>query len=191
MQNDLVGGAGGAAPPDAAGGGPVDPSELQDPGGNLAAPAAAAQQPVQMQPAGKGIPSIDGFKEMHRKSALMDLALQKLLRQHGPISRRDIVDMAVKLVRDRLMSSAEMAKTLSDLPEEPFAIREWLQRHAMTVEQATNMMASIMHGSEQLRPLGEPEPEPQQPQATPQQPPPEESPATADTADIANQLLQQ
>jgi hypothetical protein len=97
--------------------------------------------------------------------------------------------MAVKTVSERLMPAAMMASYLKDLPDDALGIREWVQRHAMQVENELDQMAGMMHGSEQLRPLGAPEPRQPQPQDQGGAPPDQGTPPP-DQSQPGNQLTQ-
>lgn len=90
---------------------------------------------------------IDEAKQVLQKQAAIDRALRGVLKEPGPVPRKKIVDMAVDLVAERVISAQAMAGYMADLPEDPVKIREWAAAHAMTVEKGLNQLIDMMHGA--------------------------------------------
>jgi hypothetical protein len=67
----------------------------------------------------------EAIHKLSAVSASFDALLNK-----GTVTRKEVVDAAIKLVARRIMSAQSMAQTLKDLPQDPADVREWLQRIA-------------------------------------------------------------
>ena len=106
------------------------------------APAAAAGAPAAPQ---KQI-HINEVKGIIAKQAEIDRALRGLLKEPGPVARKKVIDMAVGLVANQVMSAQAMAGYLADLPEDPQAIRQWAAGHAQTVEKGLDQLMGMVHG---------------------------------------------
>ncbi len=142
MPNSLAAGAlpntGADAGPISAQGPQVDAKAMETPPTPPTGGAGGADQPS----------SPADVKDMIHKQAVVDAKLRQLLDEGGPIPRKEVITVATELVADRVMSAQSIAGYLSDLPEDPEAIREWVQRHANDAENHLQQMLVMLHGSE-------------------------------------------
>lgn len=98
---------------------------------------------AQPQPAGA---TIDEAKDVIKKQATIDKRLRRLLEKGGPVARKDVVQVAVNLVAERVVSAQTMAGYLADLPEDPDAVREWVEKHAVEAENQLSQLLDMLHG---------------------------------------------
>lgn len=88
-------------------------------------------------------------KEALLKQSAIDRGLRGLLKDDGPVARKDVIDMAIGLVADRVMSPQDMAGYLASLPTDPQKVAEWVQKHATNVEKNLDQMMQMVAGSQQ------------------------------------------
>lgn len=81
------------------------------------------------------------------KQSIVDGKLRTLLDKGGPISRKQVTQIAIEIVAGRVMSAQTMAGILADLPEDPEAIREWVEVHAKEVEAHLEQLLTMLHGT--------------------------------------------
>lgn len=101
-------------------------------------PAPAPSQP--------GV-TYDQVREALHKQAAIDRELRQLLAESkGAVSRKSVVDMAIRLVADRVMSPQDMAGYLASLPTEPAQVTPWVEKHAANVENNMQKMMAMVAG---------------------------------------------
>lgn len=94
-----------------------------------------------------GTPGMPDIEEAINKQVQIDAKLRSVLAKEGQIKRKDVINVATKLVADRVISAQSMAQYLSDLPEDPDDIREWVQQHATAADNNLNQLLVILHRS--------------------------------------------
>jgi hypothetical protein len=146
-----------------AGQGPkVDATAMQTPPAGPQPDAGGASPPPD---AGGGPPGAPDVDEAIRKTVAVDAKLRSVLSKDGPIKRKDVIKIATELVAARVISAQSMAQYLSDLPEDPQDIREWVQKHATQADNNLNQLLVMLHRS------GEPQDDQGGEQPPPQMPP--------------------
>jgi hypothetical protein len=141
------------APPDASQAPPdpsQDPSQGQPaPQEDTGQPGTDASAPTTPTLASSGIDP-DKLKEAIHKSSILDAALSAILSKStgGKVSRSDVINAMVQIVAQGVMSPVSAAGFMADIPEDPSALREWVQRHADQTQMALGQMIYAQHGSE-------------------------------------------
>lgn len=87
-------------------------------------------------------------KDAIHKQAVIDQKLRAILDEGGPVPRKKVIQVATELVAERVLSAQAMAGFLIDLPEEPDAIREWVEAHAKEAETQLEQLMMLIHGLE-------------------------------------------
>lgn len=144
MPNALVSPAAGPAPAPSAG-----PAIGPSPGNALASAAAGGAPDAAAQPEQAAGPqfTLDEVKDTIRKQASVDRKLQGLLAQ-PKITRDDVVQMAVELIAEKVLSAQAVAGYLADLPDDdPEKVRAWVEGHAKAAEQGLDQLLQFVHGS--------------------------------------------
>jgi len=149
MPNNLVGSAMGNGATQSA------PAAVSPGAGNQLAAAAGA--PPQQMPGAPASPAtkqvqLSEAKDVLRKQGAIDRQLKGLLKEPGPVKRKQVIDVAVNLVAERIMSPQEMAGYLADLPEDGMQIRQWVVQHAKNVEQGLDQLIGMVHGVDAQQP---------------------------------------
>lgn len=144
MPNNLTAGAVPAAGQDGAlsGAGPITSQGPQVDASAMQTPSAGPPAP-----SSQGIDIKDVYDVIHKQSAV-DAKLRKLLDKDGPITRKDVTQVAIELVADRTMSAQAIAGYLADMPEDPDALREWVEVHAKEAETQLQQLLTLIHGAE-------------------------------------------
>jgi len=113
----------------------------------------------------------DQLKDVIHKVAVINAKLAQILEDSpGPkIARSMVIKAVTEIVAEQCMSPTSAAQYLSDIPEDPGDIREWVQKHSDEAHMALAQAVYAMHGA------AEPPPN-QGAEAPPEEgaPPPEE-----------------
>src|SRR5882672_5725380 len=139
MPNNLMNGAMPAASADGALAGA---GELASQGPQVDATA------LQTPPAAPSGISISEVYDAIHKQSVVDRKFRQMLDEGGPISRKKVIQAATEIVAERVMSAQAIAGVLADLPEDPDAIREWVQEHAQTIKTQLQQLLQLVHGVE-------------------------------------------
>ena len=133
MPNPLVG----MPPPAVAQGATAQVPPTQPSAAGPAAPGDAPQKQVTYQQ----------VKEVIHKQTRIDGLLRGLLADGGKnISRKQVMDMGVTLVAERVMSPQEVAGYLTDMPDDPVQLRNWVAKHAASAERGMDQLLSMIDG---------------------------------------------
>jgi hypothetical protein len=125
-------------------------------GATQATPAPSnALVPAARQPAAPSVPSatppkrvqLQEVKDAILQQSAVDNGLRRLLKDPGPIQRKQVIDLAVSLVAKRVMTPQAMAGYLADIPEDPLQIRKWAAAHAKDVEKDLDQLLTLLHGA--------------------------------------------
>ena len=92
-------------------------------------------------------PGPQDIEEALLKTVKVDTKLRGLLSKDGPIKRKDVIAVATEIVAERVMSAQAMAQYLSDMPEDPEQIKEWVQQHATTADNNLDQLLVMLHQS--------------------------------------------
>lgn len=107
---------------------------------NAPQPGAAPGQPPQRQV------SYQQVRDTIMKQTRIDELLRGLLKSGQPISRKEVQDLAVTLVAERIMSPQQVAGYVTDLPDDPVQIRNWAMKHAAAAERGMDGLMSMIEG---------------------------------------------
>lgn len=150
MPNPLANANVGALPNTGVDPGPMasqGPQAGMGPGGMPPAAPTAPTPPTGAPPAGgQAQTSPEAVREAIDKLSAVGAVFSGILDRPGPITRKEVIDAAVKLVARRIMSAQSMAQTLKDLPTDPQDVREWLQRIADGVTKSEIGLHQLMSG---------------------------------------------
>jgi len=139
-------GTGADAGPIASQGPEVNAAAMKTPPASPTPPTGAAGGPgggaAPGQPAGP-----QEIEEALLKTVKVDTKLRGLLSKDGPIKRKDVIAVATEIVAERVMSAQAMAQYLSDMPEDPEQIKEWVQQHATTADNNLDQLLVMLHQS--------------------------------------------
>ena len=111
-------------------------------------PTASPTPPKQVQ--------LSEVKDVVLQQAAIDRSLRSLLKEPGPVKRKQVIDVAIDLVAKRAMSPQQMAGYLADLPEDPVQMRQWVSQHAANVEKGLDQLLQLLHGAAAPTPAGTP-----------------------------------
>lgn len=107
----------------------------------------AAQQPEAPQEAPTGA-TLEEARDAIRKQSVICQKLTSLLMEGGPVPKKKVVQVCTEIVAERVMSAQAIAGYLADLPDDPEAIREWVEKHAVEAENGLDQILEMVHGVE-------------------------------------------
>ena len=135
-----------AAPPD-----PTDQGDAPD--AQAAAPDAAQAPPDQgdqgdQPPMTLQSANIDPEKLQDAIYKMAEMTVRmSALAERPTVARSDVVSAMIKIVTDGVMNPVMASGFMTDLPESPDDVKEWVQRHADKGHQLLAQMAYAQHGS--------------------------------------------
>lgn len=89
-------------------------------------------------------------KDMIHKQAEVARELESVLKSGGPIKPKAVLEIATKLVANRVISAQQAAGYLSDLPDDPNKVREWCERHEREANQTLDQLMQMIAGAEPM-----------------------------------------
>lgn len=93
--------------------------------------------------------TMDEVKEVIQQQSAVDRELRELLEKPGAITRKQVMDGAVRLVAKRILSAQAAAGYLIDLPTDPQLIRNWVERHAALADDHLTQLLAKVHSVNQ------------------------------------------
>lgn len=116
------------------------------------APPAAPGGPAGPGAGGPAAPqktaTLDQVKGAIRKQSEIAHRLGSLLESGKPVERKDAIDACVGLVADRIFTAEEMAGYLTDMPQDPMQVRDWLSKHEQNADQNLDKLIAMVHGQD-------------------------------------------